>query len=681
MQRGNESGILEKAIYIVAIILLVRLLFLQVLSPTYKSMAKDNVIKKQVVYPSRGLIVDRHGKVLVYNDAVYDILIQMNKTKNLDTALLCSLLNTQIEFVRKKLDEISRTTPNKPTPFIKLVDAQTFAVFQEHLFQFPSFTYQLRTVRRYPYHSGAAVFGYLSEVTEDMIAKSNGEYELGDYMGTTGVERYYDSLLRGEKGYNYQLVDVKNAYKGKYKDGTEDKEPVSGWDMVTGLDADLQALGEKLMAGKVGAVVAIEPSTGEILAYVSSPTFDPNLLTGRYRRHNFNVLFTDFYKPLLNRPIQAAYPPGSTFKAAAAMLTLQANIHTKDWYWFCPGGYRVGRHVVKCHGVHAIPDIETALQYSCNSYFCKVFNDFVMDSTFASPAAGYQKWWDMMHVFGYGSVLGIDIPGEKKGNLPSVKYYNKAFGEGKWRAATIISDAIGQGEILATPLQIANAMVIIANKGWYITPTVTRYLIKDKKIRTPKKTKHLTGYDTAYYNIVTNGLEKVVSAGTAKIAQIPGITFLGKTGTAQNPHGKDHSVFAGFAPKENPKIAIAVFVENAGFGATYAAPIASLMVEQYLNDTIAKKRQALQKKMETTKLIKTVIKMDSARSSQQILLDSLNKIRAIKDSIIKAKLKADSIKTATLKKADAEKLKKQQEKRKADSLLKIQQQGILPKNE
>ncbi len=643
MQRGNESGILEKAIYIAAVILIVKLFFLQVLTPEYKLKAHDNVVKKVTIYPSRGLILDRNGEVMVYNDAVYDILVQWNITKDLDTLRLCELLNTNVEFVRLKLDEIKRTTPNKPTPFIKLLDGPTFARFQEHLFEFPSFSVQTRTVRRYPYQSGAAVLGYLSEVTENNIKQSSGYYELGDYMGTTGLERYYDSLLRGEKGYTYQVVDVKNTYKGKYKDGEEDKTPIAGWDMVTGLDAELQAYGEKLMQGKVGGIVAIEPSTGQILAYVSSPSFDPNLLTSRYRRHNFNVLFKDYYKPLLNRPIQAMYPPGSTFKAAAALVTLQQGVHDEKWYWFCPGGYRIGRHVVNCHGSHAVPDVQTALQYSCNSYFCKIYNDFIMDSTFANPAAGYQKWWDMMNIFGYGHTLGIDLKGEKKGNLPTVKYYNKVFGENKWRAATIISNSIGQGEVLATPLQIANAMAIIANHGYYITPKIVKYLVKDNQYRKPVVMRHETGIDTMYFRMVADGLEKVVLAGTARIAQIPDISFCGKTGTAQNPHGKDHSIFSGFAPKVNPKIAIAVFVENAGFGATYAAPIASLMVEKYLNDTIAKKRIPLQERMINAKLMKSEMELNSEQLIKQRKLDSLQKAKALKDSLEKAKIKKDTI--------------------------------------
>ncbi len=649
MQRGNESGILEKAIYIAAFILIVRLFFLQVLTPGYKLKAHDNVVKKVTIYPSRGLIIDRNGKIIVYNDAVYDILIQWNITKDLDTTKLCELLNTSMDFARKKLDEIKRTTPNKPTTFIKLLDPQTFARFQEHLFEFPSISFQNRTVRRYPYHGGAALLGYLSEVTENNIAKSAGYYELGDYMGTTGLEYYYDEWLRGEKGYSFQVVDVKNTYKGKYKDGKDDRIPVAGWDMVSGIDAELQAYGEKLMQGKVGGIVAIEPSTGEILAYVSSPGYDPNILTGRYRRHNFNVLFKDYYKPLLNRPIQAMYPPGSTFKAGAALVMLQENIHGEKWSWFCPGGYRVGNHTVKCHGVHAIPDVETALQYSCNSYFCKIYNDFIMDSVFAAPDIGYQKWWDMTSQFGYGKKIGIDLAGEKRGNLPTVKYYNKVFGTGKWKASTVISNSIGQGEVLATPLQIANAMAIIANKGYYITPKICRYLKKDDKYRKPKKEKVVTSIDSVYYRYVTDGLEKVVLAGTARVAQIPGISFCGKTGTAQNPHGKDHSIFAGFGPKEHPKIAIAVFVENAGFGATYAAPIASLMVEKYLNDTIAKKRLPLEERMINIHLMKTASEINNLKSAEQQKQDSIARIKAKKDSVIRAKFKQDSVKAAKLK--------------------------------
>jgi len=610
-------------------------------------LTHDNVVKKLNIYPSRGLILDRKGRVMVYNDASYDILVQWNITKNLDTLKLCEVLNTEIAYVRKKLDEIKRTTPNKPTPFIKLLDAQTFARFQEHLYEFPSFSFQTRTVRRFPDKDGAAVFGYLSEVTKDNIAKSGGYYELGDYMGTTGIEQYYDSLLRGEKGYSFQVVDVKNTYKGKYRDGKDDKAPIAGWDMISGLDAKLQAFGEKLMQGKVGGIVAIEPATGEILAYVSSPGYDPNLLTGRYRRHNFNVLFNNPYKPLLNRPIQAKYPPGSTFKAAAALLTLQENIHGEKWAWFCPGGYRVGNHVVKCHGVHAIPDVQSALQHSCNSYFCKVYNDFIMDSTFATPAIGYQKWWDMISEFGYGKKLGVDLFGEKRGNLPTVKYYNKVFGEGKWRAATIISNSIGQGEVLATQLQIANAMAIIANRGYYFTPKICRAFIKGNQKRYPVKQKYATNIDSVYYRFVVDGLEKVVQQGTARGAMIPDITFCGKTGTAQNPHGKDHSIFSGFAPKDNPKIAIAVFVENAGFGATYAAPIASLMVEMYLHDSIAKKRIPMQERMFKAHIISDDLGTGIPKTLQELRQDSLAKEKAKAD---RTKYIEDSIKAAKEKK-------------------------------
>ncbi|MCB0507397.1 MAG: penicillin-binding protein 2 [Bacteroidetes bacterium] len=657
MLRGNESGILRKAIIVAACMLILKLFFIQVLSPNYKLKARNNVIKKVTIYPSRGLIYDRKGKVMVYNDAVYDILIQWNLIKDLDTLKLCSLLNTDMNYIRKRLDEIKRTTPNKPTPIFKLIDQQTFARFQEHLFEFPAMSFQIRTVRKFAYKSGAAVFGYLSEVTQNTIDKSNGFYEPGDYVGTTGIERFYDSLLRGTKGYSFQVVDVKNTYKGKYKDGSEDIAPIAGWDMVSGLDAELQAYGEKLMEGKIGAIVAIEPSTGEILAFVSSPSYDPNLLTGRYRRQNFNILYRNANHPLLNRPIQAMYPPGSTFKAAAALAMLQENIHEYNWQWFCPGGYRVGNHVVKCHGVHAIPDVQSALQHSCNSYFCKVYNDFIMDSIFASPAIGYQKWWDLMSEFGYGKKLGIDINGEKRANLPTVAYYNKAFGEGKWKASTIISNSIGQGEVLTTPLQIANAMAIIANKGFYISPKVCQYLVKGKDYRKPKTEKHFTTIDTLYYRYVIDGLEKVVQSGTARVAQIPGINFCGKTGTAQNPHGKDHSIFAGFGPKENPKIAIAVVVENAGFGASYAAPIASLMVEKYLNDTISKKRLYLQERMFKVKLIPNELELEYQKTPQQLYLDSLAKVKAKKDSIKRVKYVQDSTKKSQ-EKALEEKKKK-----------------------
>ncbi len=644
MTTGNDSKILLKAIFIVAAILIIRLFYLQILSPQYKLIADENVIKKITIYPSRGLIVDRKGKVIVYNDAVYDILIQLNITENLDTAALANLLEADINYVRTKLNEIKYNTPNKPTPLFKSIDQVLFSKFQEHLYKFPSITIETRTVRRYPYQSGASVLGYLSEVNKDDIIESEGYYEMGDYFGKTGVESYYDEYLRGTKGYTYALVDVKNTYKGKYKDGKNDIQPQAGWDLFTGIDAELQAYGEKLMEGKVGSIVAIEPSTGQILAYISSPTFDPNILTGRYRRQNFNVLFNDEYKPLLNRPINAMYPPGSTFKASTALVMLQEHTHEWNWQWYCPGGYRVGSHFLKCHGSHGIPDVQTALQHSCNSYFCKIYNDFIMDSTYNSPEIGYKKWWNYMYNLGYGKKIGIDLYGEKKGNLPSVEYYNKIFGKGKWRAATIISNSIGQGEVLATPLQIANAMALIANKGFYIQPYIVKFLLKNKTKRTIKKQKIIVGIDPKYFPYVIDGLEKVVQQGTGRVARIEGISFCGKTGTAQNPHGKDHSIFSGFAPKENPKIAIAVFVENAGFGATYAAPIASLMVEKYINDTISKKRIHLQERMIKTVLIKRKVITDTINAKLNPKLDSLLRIKQKNDSIQKLKAKQDSIK-------------------------------------
>lgn len=645
MNKGNDSSILLKLIYIVAVILIVRLFFLQILSPQYKLKAKDNVLKKNIIYPSRGLILDKNNKVIVYNDAVYDILIQLNITKNLDTAFLVSLLNSDIGYVRKKLEEISFTTPNKPTPLFKLVDQATYSKFQEHLFQFPSISVQTRTVRRYPYNGGAAVLGYLSEVNQKDIDASEGYYEMGDYFGKTGIESYYDKYLRGEKGYSYILVDVKNTYKGRYKDGKEDKNAVAGFDLITGLDAELQQYGEKLMQGKVGSIVAIEPSTGRILAYVSSPTFDPNLLTGRYRQQNFNMLFKDENKPLLNRPINAMYPPGSTFKASTALVMLQEHTHPWDWHWFCPGGYRVGSHFLRCHGSHGIPDVQSALQHSCNSYFCKIYNDFIMDSTFASPEIGYRKWWDYLYDLGYGHKIGIDLYGEKKGNLPTADYYNKVFGKGKWKASTTISNSIGQGEVLATPLQIANAMAMIANKGFYFEPRIGAYIIKNGKKYKIKQKKIVVGIAPEHFPLVIDGLEKVVLQGTARVAKVEGLSVCGKTGTAQNPHGKDHSIFSGFAPKENPKIAIAVFVENAGFGATYAAPIASLMMEKYINDTISKKRLFLEERMFKTHTIVVKPKVDSNYIKSKVYIDSMQRIKQKNDSIKKTQIKKDTIKT------------------------------------
>ncbi len=618
IQKGYKTGgILQGFLLIVAIAYIIKLFLLQIISPQYKEAARDNVVKKQTIYPSRGLIVDRKGKVIVYNDAVYDILVnysQLKKQNDFDTILFCQLLNTTPKFVRNKLEEIRWRTPNRPTPLLKLVDQGSFARFQEHLFQFPAFSFQTRMVRRYPYYGAAHMLGYLAEVTDKDLEERGDYYEQGDYVGKTGIEYFYENLLRGEKGERYQVMDVRGRLQGSYKQGKEDKLPTAGADLITTIDAELQSYGEKLMHNKLGSIIAIEPTTGEILAFVSSPGYDPNLLAGRYRGHNFSILYQDKNIPLINRPITATYPPGSTFKIASSLVVFNNNIHSPQWNYFCRGGYYMGSHRVKCHGSHAVPDVQTAIKYSCNSYYCQIFRDMVMDSTIGNPEKGYKLWRDGIMKFGFGKKTGIDLKGEKSGNIPSVEYYNKIHGKNKWVANNIISVAIGQGEVLATPLQMANEITAIANRGYYITPHLVRYYTKDKKNYFYKYKKEDLGITDSLFESTIDGLAKVVESGTGKSVRTDMFVMCGKTGTAQNPHGKDHSMFVAFAPRDKPKIAIAVVVENSGFGATYAAPITSLMIEKYLNDTISddRKRIAMQERMYKANLLKWKPEVDTS---------------------------------------------------------------------
>lgn len=601
---GNSSNILRFAVFIVAIAFIIKLFTLQIVNPTYKLQARNNVVKKVTVYPSRGYIYDRDGKIIVYNDAVYDIMVQYSSLKDFDTTLLCDLLKTTPAFVKRRLEEIRYQSPNKPAPFIKLVEASTFAKFQEYLFMFPAFSFQTRIMRRYPNGGAGHVVGYLAEVKEEKIAESGGYYELGDYVGSTGLESYYETFLRGTKGFRYLVMDVRGRIQGKFKEGEDDTKPIAGYDMYTTLDIDLQTYGEKLMQNKVGSVVAIEPATGEILAYISSPGYDPNILTGRYRGANFSTLYKDINKPLINRPIQATYPPGSTFKVASSLVVFDNGIHGPVWNYYCSGGYRMGGHTVKCHGTHPVPDVQTAIKFSCNSYYCQIFRDMVMDSASGNPEKNYRKWRDGIMAFGYGQKLGIDIRGEKSASIPSADLYNKIYGKGSWKANTIISNAIGQGEVLATPLQMANSITAIANRGYYYTPKLLKLLKNNEKAYRPQKEKKSLGIPSYLFETTVDGLAQTVLSGTAARVKSETFEMCGKTGTAQNPHGKDHSMFVAFAPRDKPKIAIAVVVENSGFGATYAAPIASLMIELYLNDTIETKRKVMEERMFKANLLK-----------------------------------------------------------------------------
>lgn len=612
----NKKYILIIIFITVGIIYLLRLAQLQLLDDTYIRYAQQNVLQEQTIYPARGLIYDRHGELLVYNDAIYDLSVIPDQVKNLDTTLFCETLGITKESFVLRFERMKKSkgyAPYRPQLFEKQLTIPIYAAFQERMYDFPGFFVEVRTDRKYQHSNAAHIMGYIGEVNDRDIERSEGYYRMGDFIGISGVERSYEEVLRGKKGVRFVLVDSKNRTQGRYKEGLFDTPAVSGQNIRLSIDQQLQELGEKLMQNKVGSVVAIEPTTGEILSMVSMPTYDPNLFVGRERGNNYMKLLRDKTKPLFNRPLAAPYPPGSIFKVIMALVGQHEGVLTPGTSYGCAGGYVMGGLRVGCHPHRSPLALREAVAVSCNAYFCHVYRTVVDNKKYPRTENAFQQWHDHIASFGIGQKLGVDIFGEGKGFLPTTNYYDKIYGRYRWKSSTTISLAIGQGELGITPLQMANATAILANKGYYVTPHVVKTIDEKPNPDTRFHEKHWVSVDTSYFEVVIDGMQDVVERGTARVAQIPGIVICGKTGTAQNPHGKDHSVFFAFAPRENPKIAIAVFVENAGFGATWAAPIASLMIEQYLtgkHDT----RKALLDRMLNGNLIQH--KNDTAQTTQ-----------------------------------------------------------------
>ena len=571
-----------------------RLFYIQVVDDGYKLSANNNVIRPITDFPARGLIYDRKGKLLVYNEPVYDLMIIPKQAKNIDSLELCSLIGITTEEYSEKYKKAKAYSPVKASVFEKQLSVETYATFQEKLYKFPGFFVQLRTLRKYPDPMAAHLFGYIGEV-DTSTTRKNPYYKEGDYIGKSGIEQSYESILRGRRGVRRILVDVFNREKGSFQDGRYDTASVAGEILMLSLDAKLQKYGELLMQNKVGAVVAIEPSTGEILACISNPSYDPNLLVGRARTKNYVQLLLDPVKPLFNRALMAYYPPGSTFKLINDLIGEQEGVLNPMTSYYCDGGYHMGSLTVKCDARHGLLSLEPAIAHSCNTYHCYVFRSIVDQRKFSSTAEGYQVWRNHVLTFGIGKRLFSDLPQELKGNVPTIEYYDKYFGKNKWRSSTVISLSIGQGELGITPLQMANTMCIIANKGYFYIPHIAKK-IGDKPVSDKKfYEKNFTDIDPSYFDIVIDGMESAVESGTAAASRIKGISICGKTGTAQNPHGRDHSLFVGFAPKDNPKIAIGIMVENGGWGSDWGAPIATLMIEKYLNDSIS--RPQLEKRM------------------------------------------------------------------------------------
>jgi penicillin-binding protein 2 len=578
-------------------IYIIKLFYLQVIDTSYKQLAKNTVLRRVTIFPARGLIYDRNHNLLVENQAEYDLMVVPGQMQKIDTNLLCSLINISDSDFKINLQKAREYSKYKPSLFVRGLSTDQYAKLEEELYLFPGFYADVRTVRKYDYPNAAHVLGYISEVSQKQIDGSKGYYQPGDYIGVNGIEDSYEKELRGQRGTKYVVVDVHNREQGSFGNGALDTLAISGKNLITSIDIKLQQYGEELMQGKVGSVVAIEPETGEILALISSPEYDPDSLTGNYRAKNFKALLNDPMHPLFDRPLKAAYPPGSTFKAINALIGLQTGGIEPQFGVVCNGGYNVGSLHVGCHPHPPIDNLEAAIQYSCNTYFCTYFRRTIDLPQFHGVAQGLDTWHHYANGAGLGVKLGIDLPNEGYGFIPDSKYYDKIYHNRPWTSTTVISLAIGQGEIGVTPLQLANLYTAIANRGWYISPHVVKNIDGNDTALKKYLTKHLLPFDQKNYAIIIQGLENVVEAGTATDAQIPGVQLVGKTGTAQNPHGRDHSLFACFAPENNPKIVIACVVENGGHGAEVAAPIASLMIEKYLNDSISAGRKDLEKRM------------------------------------------------------------------------------------
>lgn len=584
------------AVIFIVLIFLIRLLSLQIMSEDYKKNADSNAFLKKIQYPSRGVIYDRNGKLLVYNQPAYDITVIMKEITSLDTADLCRTLKITPEFLRKRFKDLKdrRLNPGY-SPYTNQVlltqlSAEDCGIFQEKLFKFPGFYIQRRTIRQYNYDAGAHILGDIGEVSKTEM--EDDEYYIpGDFIGKLGVERSYEKQLRGEKGIEVLLRDARGRIQGNYMDGKFDKAPVAGKNLTLSLDIELQKLGERLLEGKIGSIVAIEPSTGEVLCLVSSPSYDPRLMVGRNRGKNHLQLARGPWKPLLNRAIMGAYPPGSTFKTSQALTFLQEGIITPSTPYTCNGGFNYRGLHVGCHAHGSPLPLLPAIATSCNAYFCwGLYHMIGARQKYGSVQNAMNTWRDYMVSMGFGYPLGIDLPGEKRGMIPNAKYYDKAY-RGSWNGLTIISISIGQGEVTLTPLQIANLGATIANRGYYITPHVVKSIENDA-IDTLYTQKKYTKVDRIHYEEVVEGMRMAVTGGTCRMANLPDIEVCGKTGTAQN-RGKDHSAFMGFAPMNNPKIAIAVYVENGGFGAVYGVPIGRLMIEQYLKGELTPQDEEL----------------------------------------------------------------------------------------
>lgn len=587
----NRRYVLISAVVVFMVVFIARLFYLQVIDSDYKIWADNNAFLNKTLYPSRGLIYDRNGELLVYNQPAYDVMLIMREVAPFDTTDFCTILGITKEFFTKRIEDIKNRRLNPgyssyvPQTFMSQLSAQEYGALQEKLYKFPGFYIQNRTVREYEYPYAAHVLGGVAQVNPKDLEEDT-YYVRGDNIGRTGIERSYESILRGQKGVEILLRDAHGRIKGRYENGDHDISPISGKNLTLSIDINLQAYGEELMQNKLGAIVMIEPATGEVLCMVSSPTFDPGILAGRQRGKNHKLLETDPNNPLYGRAYMAAYSPGSTFKPAQGLVFLQEGVITAQTLYTCAHGYPYRNGKPACHWHSSPLNLVEAIATSCNAYFCWGLHD-MLDSRKRYPSVqeAFEVWKNHIVSMGYGYKLGLDLPGENRGYIPNSMTYDKVYRK-RWNSSTIISTAIGQGEILTTPLQICNLAATIANRGYFITPHVVKG-IEDTPLDTLYTNRRYTSINREHYDLMAQGMRLAVVEGSCRGAALPDIEVCGKTGTVENPHGKDHSAFMGFAPNDNPQVAIAVFIENAGFGATYAVPIGKLMLEKYLTGTIS----------------------------------------------------------------------------------------------
>jgi len=638
----SRSNIIRLIFLGVFFIILGQLINLQLFSDKYKAAAMNNALFAKVVYPDRGIIYDRKGKAILNNTIMYDLVVTPNQVKSIDTVALCSLLGIDTaEFKQRMVDAVFKNTKFRPSVFEDLLPPALYAKLDENIWKFPGFDLVERPVRQYPFNAAAHIMGYVGEADSSVIKRSSGFYRLGDYVGRSGLEQYYENVLMGRRGVKYIIKDNKNRLQGSYEKGKYDTAALAGRGLHTYMDVELQQLAEKLMSNKVGAVVAIEPKTGGIVAMVSGPNFDPNLLTGPEKQENFNKLFRDVSSPLLNRAIKGQYPPGSTYKPLGALIALDEGVINPNYGIGCGGAYNGCNRPVKCteHWAGHARNLRIGLSWSCNSFFSSVFRMTVDNPRYRNPRKGLEEWSKYMNAFGYGHRLGVDLPSEDGGNIPDTVAYDKEY-RGQWNSCTMVTLGIGQDKMTATPIQIANAISIVANKGYYYIPHFVEKIDGETKDDTAVlnryRYKHevLTHIPDSSYEAVIDGMEGVMTVGTGRLLpKIPGINVCGKTGTAENFHKlvkqKDHSVFVLFAPREDPKIVIAVVVQNGGFGAAAAGPIANLLLEKYLTDSL---RADSKKEVERVTAINLIPKYFASEQYTADSLRAFNYFKITKDT-------------------------------------------------